>query len=41
MSGSGSEWKWRYSCLVGFMYGPVPVSLVAAGIGLIVYYLVQ
>jgi hypothetical protein len=35
------QWRWRYSPLVGVMYGPIPVGIIVVAIGFIAYYATQ
>jgi hypothetical protein len=32
------RWSWRWSPLIGFMYGPIPVGLIAAVVLLLAVY---
>lgn len=35
---ASSEWKFRWSPMIGIMYGPVPVGLILVAIVLMAYY---
>ena len=32
------RWRWRYSSMVGVMYGPIPVGAIVVGIGALAYF---